>query len=261
MNGEEEMPDSPSETPLAAEPVKGRARLVAALRRPTSRAQFTAGVLLAILGFAAVVQVQANHQDDQYVGARQSDLITLINQLSLASQRANNEIAQLRQTRDSLRSDTDSRRTAIERAKEQANTLGILAGTLPAVGPGVRVTVNDPHGSVGTDQLLDGIEELRDAGAEAIEINNSERVVAQTSFQDAADGGVVVAGKVLTPPYTIDAIGDPHTLATALNFTGGFIFNIEQVKGTVKIDQADDVEIATTRPLSTPKYAQQTPTQ
>jgi uncharacterized protein YlxW (UPF0749 family) len=261
MSGEEQRPESTSGTSPPARPAQGRARLIQALKRPRSRAQFVAGVLLAILGFAAVVQVQANDQDDQYVGARQSDLIQLINQLSLASQRANNEIAQLRQTRDSLRSDTDSRRTAIERAKEQANTLGILAGTLPAVGPGVRVTVNDPHGSVGTDQLLDGIEELRDAGAEAIEINNTARVVAQTSFLDGASGGVVVDGKVLTPPYVIDAIGDPHTLATALNFTGGFIFNIEQVKGTVKVDQADDVEIATTRPLMTPQYAQQKPTQ
>ena len=57
----------------------GRSRLLAALRRPGSRGQVTVAVLLALLGFAAVTQVKANEQDDQFVGARQGDLIQYIN--------------------------------------------------------------------------------------------------------------------------------------------------------------------------------------
>jgi uncharacterized protein YlxW (UPF0749 family) len=238
----------------------GRARLVAALKRPGSRGQLVAALLLAVLGFAAVVQVQAQGSNDKYVGARQQDLIALINQLSLASQRADGEISRLVQTRNSLRNDTDSRRTALERARQQANTLGILAGTLPAVGPGVRVTVKDPTGNVGTDQLLNGIEELRDAGAEAIEINGI-RVVAQSSVQDSPNGGVVVDNQQIAPPYTILAIGDPHTLATALNFTGGFIYGVGQVDGSVAVEQLDSVEIDSTVKQSAPQYAAPTPNQ
>ena len=145
-------------------------------------------MLLALLGFAAVTQVKANEQDDQYVGARQGDLIQYINNLSLASQRAESEIARLQQTRDALRSDTRSRRTALDRAQQQATTLGILAGTVPVVGPGVRVTVTDDKGGVGSNQLLEGLEELRDAGAEAIELNDKVRVVAQTSLKDTGGG-------------------------------------------------------------------------
>ena len=66
--------------------------------------------------------------------------------------------------------------------------LGILAGTVPATGPGVTITIDDPDGAVTRPTLLDGVEELRDAGAEAIEINDSVRVVASTSFTDG-DGG------------------------------------------------------------------------
>jgi uncharacterized protein YlxW (UPF0749 family) len=238
----------------------GRGRLLDALRRPGSRGQLTAAALLALLGFAAVVQVQSNHKDDKYAGVRQGDLIALVNSLSLASQRAEDEIAQLQRTRDSLRSDTDSRRTALSRAREQANVLGILAGTVPAVGPGVRVTVRDPSGGVGTDQLLNGIEELRDSGAEAIEINDSVRVVAQTWLKDAAGGGVVVDGVRLPPPYVIDAIGDPHTLATALNFTGGFTTDIESVHGSVGIKRAKRVEVSSTRAPGPVQFAEPVPT-
>jgi len=248
---------APPTPPAPVPPSDGRARLLAALRRPGSRGQAAAAVLLAILGFAAVTQVKANGKDDQYVGARQGDLVQYINNLSLASQRTEAEIARLQQTRDALRSDTRSRRTALERARQQADTLGILAGTVPVVGSGVRVTVTDEKGGVGSNQLLEGLEELRDAGAEAIELNNRVRVVAQTSLKDV-DGGVMVDGTVLRAPYVIEAIGSPHDLATALDFKGGFIDEVQRadVDGTVQVQESDKVEISTVLEPAAPQYAQ-----
>ena len=117
--------------------VDGRRRLLAALRRPSGGGQLVAGVLLAVLGFAAVTQVRSNGRDDDFVGARQGDLIQYINTLSLASRRAETEIAELQQTRESLGNDTEARRTALALARRQADTLGILAGTVPARMPSV----------------------------------------------------------------------------------------------------------------------------
>ena len=232
----------------------GRARLLAALRRPWSRGQVTAAVLLAVVGFGGVVQLHANEGDARYARMRQGDLIQLLNSLSTATQRAENEIAKLQQTRDTLRTSTDSRRAALERARQQADTLGILAGTLPAAGPGVRLTIKDPSGKVGTNQLLDGIEELRDSGAEAIEINDSVRVIAQSYIKDGPRG-VIVDGHQLSPPYLIDAIGDPHTLAQAMAFTGGFISDVERAGGTVLVTQSQNIEIASVRQAAQPDYA------
>ncbi len=251
----------PEPTPESTPP-DGRQRLLEALKRPVSRGQLVAAVLLAGLGFAGVAQVQSNEADDQYVGTRQADLIALINQLTLASERAENEIVQLEQTRDSLRNDTDSRQTAIRRAEDEANTLGILAGVLAVQGPGIRVTVKDPAGGIGTDQLLNGIEELRDAGAEAIEFNNSVRVVARTAIQDGPNGGVLIDGQQLEPPYTIEAIGDSHTLATALDFAGGFVFGVEQVPdASVEIARVDDVDIGSVVAPESPDFADPQPTE
>jgi uncharacterized protein YlxW (UPF0749 family) len=234
----------------------GRARLWAALRRPGSRGQAVAGVLLAVLGFAAVTQVRATTRDDSFVGARQSDLIQYINSLSLSSQRAQSQITRLERTRDSLGNDAQARRTALSRAREQAETLGILAGTVPAEGPGVRITVTDTGRGVGSNQLIDGLQELRDAGAEVIGINSKVRVVAQTSLQDTTGGGVLVDGTPLKPPYVIDAIGDPHTLATALDFTGGFDSAVRAVGGRVTVDQLDKIEITSVRRPTPPRYAE-----
>ena len=233
----------------------GRDRLLHALRRP-GRGQVAAGVLLAVVGFAGVVQVQSTEQNDDYEGLREEDLVQLLNSLSAASQRAENEIAQLEQTRSSLRNDTDSRQAALEQAQQQADVLGILAGTLPAVGPGIEVTVKDPGGKVGIDQMLNGIEELRDSGAEAIEINDAARVVAQTALEDG-DTGIVVDGKPLAPPYTLEVIGEPKTLTEALNFTGGFVADVEGplVGGEVTIEQKEELEVATLSDAAQPEYA------
>ena len=237
------------------EPVTGRDRLVRSLRTP-SRGQTVVAVLLAVLGFAAVVQVRAIDQDQNFVGARQSDLIALINTLALATDRAESEISELEDTRESLSDDAESSETALEVARDRIETLGILAGTVPATGPGVRVTVDSRTGTLGTDQLLNGLEELRNAGAEAIEINDTVRVIAQTGLVDSPTDGLLVDGTPVQAPYVIEVIGDPYTLATALDFDGGFIEEVESVDGEVVVEELDMIEIASTSRLPEPTFAE-----
>ena len=138
----------------------------------------------------------------------------------------------------------------------------MLAGTVPATGPGIRVTVDDPKGELSLNHLLDGIEELRNAGVEAMEINDRVRVIAQTSFEDDPEG-VRVDGVLLKPPYVIDAIGNPDTLAGALDFQGGFTDDVEMDGGSVVGEEADriDVTVATTRTPAKPRYAEAVPGQ
>jgi len=201
--------------------------------------------------------VQSNDRDENFAGARQQDLIRLLDSLTLASERAEKEIAELEETRRSLITDTDSNNAALEQAREQAAALSILAGTVPAVGQGVVVSVRDPAGGVGIDQMLNGLEELRDAGAEAIEINNTVRVVAQTALEDG-EGGVVIDGQQLSSPYRIEVIGEPNTLAQALDFTGGFTDEVEgeAIGGEVVVEERETVQVSTVREPNEPEYAE-----
>ena len=246
-------------------PEEPRRRALRELAHPHwSRGQAVAAVLLAGLGFAAAVQVRSNDQDQNFTGARQADLISLIDSLSLAAERARDEIDQLTRTRDQLRGSTSNEAAALQLAREQERTWGILAGTLAVRGPGVRVTV-DPRGAgVGTDQILNGLQELRDAGAESIEINDRVRVVAQTAITDTAGGGgggggdvsgIRVDGVALQPPYVIDAIGDPDTLAKGIDFQGGFVTEVEEVGGAVRVERAQRIEITALHATQKLRYA------
>jgi uncharacterized protein YlxW (UPF0749 family) len=233
-----------------------RPRLRDAIHGRPTRGQVVAGVLLAVLGLAATVQVRDTGSEDDLTGARQSDLIALINSLTLATERARAEIDQLTDTRDTLQGSARDSSAALEAAREQQEVWAVLAGTVPVEGPGVRVTVASA-GQVGTDQIVNGLQELRDAGAEAIEIDDRVRVVAQTAVSEGPAGqGLVVGGQLLEPPYVLDAIGDPATLASALDFFGGFISGVEEVGGTVKVEELGSVEIASVREAPTLRYAQ-----
>ncbi|RLV48651.1 DUF881 domain-containing protein [Nocardioides mangrovicus] len=230
-----------------------RARLLATLRHP-SRGQAVGGVLLGLLGFAMVTQVQSNERDDTYAGLRTSDLVQVLNGLNAQSRRADSEIAGLERTRRQLTDQTQARQAAVDRAKDQAQTLGILAGTLPAEGPGIRITVNDPEGKVSLNNLLDAVEELRAAGAEAMEFDDSVRVIAQTSFEQD-DSGLLVDGHQVDPPYVIDVIGDPSTLSSALNFPLGFSYDVKANDGSVKVDKPTTVKVSSTVPATAPTDA------
>lgn len=248
--------DAPSrDVPKAPRPAPenvGRRRLVRALVHP-GRGQVVVAVLLAVLGAAAVTQVRIAGRGDDYAGLRQADLIQALNGLQAASRRNAQDISELEATRDSLRDSNNKTATALEQARAELTSLGVLAGTLAAHGPGVRITVTDPHLSL--NLLLDGIEELRDAGAEAMEINDSVRVVAQTSFESAT-GGVNVDGRVLQSPFTIDVIGDPEGLTTALKFPGGFVDDISLDEGKVTIKQSQNIKVSVLRTPAKPKYAE-----
>ncbi len=237
----------------------GVERLRRSLLRP-SRGQAVVATLVGVLAFAAVTQVRLANQDDTYANLREGELIQALNGLQAASRQAERDISELESTRDQLRSSTQARAAALEQAQQQLETLAVLAGTVPATGPGIEVTVRDPEGALTLNNLLDGIEELRNAGVEALEINDRVRVIAQTSFEDSADG-IRADGVLLESPYVIDAIGNPETLAGALVIPDGFTSDVEEDGGTVNTEQRDRIEVTVTRTPSEPRYAEPVPGQ
>ena len=98
--------------------------------------------------------------------------------------------------------------------------LSILAGTVPVRGPGVRITIKEVSGQVRVGPFLDMVQALRSAGAEAMQINGEVRVIAQTAFEDGT-GGLLVDGRLLEAPFTVDVIGPPDNLVAALRFPDG----------------------------------------
>ena len=243
----------------------GRALLRGALRPRATRGQLVAALLCGLLGFAAAVQVRSN-QDSDLSALRQTDLVRILDDVTERSARLQAEARDLEQAREQVTDGTDGSRAALEEARARVRTLGILAGTLPATGPGIEFTISDATGEVQADVLLDALQELRDAGAEAVELGTvggaTVRVVASTHLTDVdVDGGagIEVDGTVLEAPYVFRVIGEPRTLAAALDIPGGVLDVLRQRDAQGSVTQSDELTITSLRPPPEPEYARPAP--
>ena len=247
------MPEEPDQPDQPDQP--GEDRFRTALTRPSSR-QLVVAVLLAVLGFAVVVQVRDTKANDTYAGLRESELVQVLDGLTGTAARARREVDRLESRRDELRDENQARSAALDEAEQRVRTLNIIAGLVPVSGPGLRVTITETAGTVSVGSLLDTVQELRTAGAEAMELNDSIRLGADSSFEDAV-GGIELDDRLLEPPYVLDVIGDPHILRTALTFSSGPVQTLETLDGaTVTIEDLESVEVTSVREASRPEYAE-----
>lgn len=243
-----------ADAPVAPQP-SGRQRLLAGLWPPrASRAQLTVAVLLFVLGLGLAIQVNTTSDNGGPLrGARQEDLVRILTEVDNRTQRLEDEKRGLETQRSELQSSSDQAAEALKQTRQKEQQLGILAGTVAAEGPGITLTISDPDGGVAADSLLDTLQELRAAGAEAIQINQV-RVVADTYFTDGA-GGVLIDGRQVSQPYVFKVIGNPQDLEPALNIPGGVVQTLEKEQATAEVVRSQKIVVDALRPLEQPDYA------
>ncbi|MHC3472330.1 DUF881 domain-containing protein [Streptomyces sp. 7R007] len=252
----EEAPEAVAPAPGDTQPeLTGRQRLVKGLWPPrVSRAQLIVAVLLFGLGFGLAVQVASNSDSDSALrGARQEDLVRILDELDDRTQRLEDEKQGLEKQRDELENSSDQAEEARKQTVEKERQLGILAGTVAAQGPGITMTIEDTKGTVEADMLLDAIQELRAAGAEAIQVNGV-RVVANTYLTDSGKS-VDVDGNKINAPYRFKVIGKPEDLEPALNIPGGVVQTLEKEQATVTVERSTKIVVDALRAAKQPDYA------
>ncbi|MEV7971774.1 DUF881 domain-containing protein [Cellulomonas sp. NPDC089187] len=249
---DQDVPPQPAPEVAERSAADGWRTLARALKPRATTAQVLTGVLCALLGFAIALQVRSTGEDSLST-MRQSELVSLLDQTTRQADQLADQVNDLEQTRQELRSGSTSREAALEAATRSATAQGILSGRLPAQGPGVQITVEDPSRAVSALTLLNLLEELRNAGAEAVQIND-QRVTASSSIVSTG-GGIEVNDVPVLPPYLWSAIGDPETMSTAMAIPGGAVAKVQIDGGTARVEQRDLVQITALRTLTEPQYA------
>jgi uncharacterized protein YlxW (UPF0749 family) len=215
-------------------------------------------MLCLLLGVAIATQVRQTNSGDSLDTARPADLLVLLDSLRQREATLNTEVAELQSTLTALQASGSSDQAAIQNAQARLAALSILIGTVGATGPGVTVRIEDPGPGVAPQAMLDVLDELRAAGAEAIQIGDGRQAVRAgvDTWIVGAPGTLTVDGKTLMPPYSVLAIGDPPTLAAAMNIPGGAVDSVKRVGGTMSVQQGDKVDITALRQPKPRQYAQ-----
>ncbi|TGD88177.1 DUF881 domain-containing protein [Mycolicibacterium sp. CH28] len=253
-----------NDEPIADSGEHGRHELSAEAvpRQPRSRAQLAFGglalLLCLVLGVAIATQVRQTESGDSLETARPADLLVLLGSLQQREAALNTEVAELQRNLAAMQAAGTSDQAAIQNAQARLAALSILIGTVAATGPGVTISIEDPGPGVAPETMLDVINELRAAGAEAMEIRSGQQAVrvGVDSWVVGSPGALVIDSQTLSPPYSVLAIGDPPTLAAAMNIPGGAVDSVERVGGRMTVTQSDRVDITTLRQPKARQYAQ-----
>lgn len=209
-------------------------------------------IIFMILGFALATQVRAQ-RSDPLDGLSEQDLVTVLDELGTQEQNLRARRSQLTTELADLHSaasETEARKQASEKAAVQAQ---IAAGTVAVHGPGVTVSVVDPGANLSPTQFVMTLGELRNAGAEAIDLNGV-RLTTRSAFTGQA-GAVVVDGTPISSPYTWSIIGQSQTIATALEIQAGSAAQMRAKGAAVTITPTGDVTIDSLATPRAPQYA------
>jgi uncharacterized protein YlxW (UPF0749 family) len=197
----------------------------------------------ALVGFLAVGQLRGSEAFKQRLEAEnEGDLTRILAGLTGEADALRDEISTLKLQLLQLQNSNAADSSSTAAAEAQLRALRVLAGTVPVSGPGLTIKIDDPEGAIEYDTFIDVVAELRDAGAEALAINN-RRIGAGSAFGEA-DGKVTVDGISISSPYTLTAIGNASTLEGGLKIPGGALDVLNSLRGVaVDLQRAAKLDV------------------
>lgn len=215
------------------------------------------GILAIAIGLIISVQINTTQGIEQGQGG-------LVPVSQIRAQET--ELSQLRSENSTLTQELIAKEELLEKmqadkAKEDDSLQVILAdqekyklaaGVVEVKGPGVIITLEDPVSDeeIGDnyseliyryDLILELVNRLREAGAEAISING-HRIVATTEISLAGEN-VNINGTPTAPPYAIRAIGKPDTLDSAITIRFGILEQMRSYGIRTDVIQQDELTI------------------
>ena len=192
----------------------------------TNAGGFWTTVIALFLGVLVVTQIKAQ---DVYTRSLEletpSSLTTLIANLAERNNGLRDEIFDLRLRTAAAREDAASGKGSLTEAQRQLAQLEVFAARTAVKGQGINVRVD---GAFDDKALSDLVNELRNAGAEAVAVNGV-RVGPRSWFGMNADRSLTVDAAAIRGPWTVSAVGATEVMYVAMTRTGGIIGQFELI--------------------------------
>ena len=215
------------------------------------------GIMCLALTIAIVVQCKTVSDANKLTGtSANSELKTEVLRWKEKYEEAYADLGEIEEILEEKRTLATSNDSQSIKLQEELKTLNALIGRIDVSGEGVIITLADNRNVtnqtisiydnisnylIHDTDLLMLVNELKNAGAEAISIND-ERIINSTSI--TCDGGVVlINGNKVSSPFTIKAIGSQALILGAIQRTGGFLELLNEYGLVVSVVQENNVTI------------------
>lgn len=204
------------------------------------RNQVTIAAVCFVLGLLVIVQLRAQTVGSPLAQLSSQELTVLVANLNGRNDQLRREVATLERDLETLTTSEARGEISIDDLRAELGRVRAYAGLDPVVGSGVAVTVSGPIDAAGLEDLLN---ELRNAGAEAIAIGGVRAVPGLAIVGFA--GGVTLEGLPLGDQIDLVAIGAPDKLTGSLTRSGGVIAQLAatQTDVVVTVTPMDRLEL------------------
>lgn len=212
------------------------------------------GFACIILGILIAFQmkfIQGTYLDGSSPTQKTTELLNELNTVKTEKERLIDEIERLEDQLDKIQNSASEESAIVKNLTDELNRYKAFSGMTKVSGTGVMITIDNPPKdlNLGLDKniafdyklMLDLINELNSAGAEAISINE-QRMVNNTEVR-LAGNQVNVNTIPISPPFVIKAIGNSGTLDSAINIRFGIVQNIQLEGYYIEVKRVETLEI------------------
>jgi uncharacterized protein YlxW (UPF0749 family) len=182
------------------------------------RNQLSLAVVAFVLGVLVVVQLRAQEAGNGLDQLTPTELTVLVGNLNTRNDQLRAEIATTQAELATLQASDARGDTSVGQLQADLARVRAWTGLDPVIGPGVRITVT---GGLDAGSVEDLINELRNAGAEAIAVDDVR--IEPNNIVDGPVDGLLIGNTKLGDPFEVSAIGNSETLTGSLTRAGGIV--------------------------------------
>ncbi len=214
-------------------------------------AQVSLSAVAIIIGVLLVGQLRSQARPIELSSLSAQELSTLIETLSSLNVQLSDGLADLReQIRDYERAEIEGR-SALEVTEEFLVQLTTFGGMRGVTGQGIVI---DIEGSFDPTAVNDLIYELRNAGAEAIAVDDIR--ITASSVAVLGTGAIEIDGVPIGQQFAISAVGSPDGLRAAIERPGGILTLLQQsIDAVFRVESATNLQVPGTERDLTPQVA------
>jgi uncharacterized protein YlxW (UPF0749 family) len=208
------------------------------------------GVAL-LIGLLLVGQLRSQARPIELSSLSAQELSTLVDTVERRNVELADGLAELEaQIRDYERAEVEGQ-SDLAITEEALLRIGAFGGLTPVTGQGIELEI---EGAFDATAVNDLIHELRNAGAEAIAVDDTRITAASVATMGAA--AILIDGDPIGSSFVVRAIGSPDGLRSAIERPGGLLTLLEQsISARFTLREVADLTVPATERDLTPRVA------
>ncbi len=221
---------------------------------------FIVCIILVAVFFVQIKTVnQVNETDIENL--RQSELQEQLSSWKTKYEEVSEELDQTNSKIKEYTTKIEDNEESSELLEEELERSKLILGTTDVTGDGVVIKLEDGEQKVTSSDLIQLVNDLWFAGAEAISVNGV-RIVNMTEFVDVAEYIIVKPKQRIVAPYVVKAIGDQTYLTSTLSLKNSGFIDLQNNNGKkVTMEQQRNIKILAYSDTLEAKYMKEVKTE